>query len=411
MLGFGLNVSDRDVNQVADLYQTTTFQTVKAAAAEAWSFNPTVSAFRYYDLQQTKLQAREENDEMISKDILNQQYQDIGLKFEEDEYQSVVDVMVEAKEAELERQSIIQRGPKGFLPGAARLGASFAASAFDLINLGTAFMSGPIFGTARYAQLASRVGLNKARLAKGVTEGAVLTAAVEPLVYGVAKTFQADYDLSDSFMNITFGGLISGGLHVGAGKLKDIGTARRFRKQLAIADKEELPLTKDQRKLDLYREYFTEDNIANVMKGLREAKANTRINMIRKSLDDMLNGRPVDVSTVASHDPALRDMPDMPKNLSNRLQPTRDIESADLNDVEFNVIDKESTDIDNDITILQERLTSKRTEQPEINLDKLLPKNEINVVTRATKELDDFNKQQAKIEEITAAGANCMNGR
>ena len=52
-------------------------------------------------------------------------------------------------------------------------------------------------------------------------------AIVEPLVYGVAQSVQADYDLYDSFLNIGFGSRIGGGLHVGAGKLKDANTRRK----------------------------------------------------------------------------------------------------------------------------------------------------------------------------------------
>ena len=72
--------------------------------------------------------------------------------------------------------------------------------------------------------------MRTARLARGVTEGAFGAALVEPIVYSTAQRVQADYDLRDSFMNITFGSILGGGLHVGVGKIRDINTARKFNK-------------------------------------------------------------------------------------------------------------------------------------------------------------------------------------
>ena len=46
-------------------------------------------------------------------------------------------------------------------------------------------------------------------------------AAVEPLVYGVAQSEQADYHMVDSLLNVTFGGVLGGGLHAIAGAIGD----------------------------------------------------------------------------------------------------------------------------------------------------------------------------------------------
>jgi hypothetical protein len=98
----------------------------------------------------------------------------------------------------------------------------------DPINIAASFI--PVFGQARFAALAARTSLRTARLTRGVVEGAVGAAVVEPLVYSAAKRVQADYGAVDSLLNITFGSILGGGLHVGVGKLRDIKTARKFKK-------------------------------------------------------------------------------------------------------------------------------------------------------------------------------------
>jgi len=62
-------------------------------------------------------------------------------------------------------------------------------------------------------------------------------AIVEPLVYGVAQSVQADYDLYDSFLNIGFGAVMGSGLHVGAGKLKDSNTRRKWNNRITEGKK------------------------------------------------------------------------------------------------------------------------------------------------------------------------------
>ena len=49
----------------------------------------------------------------IGKSFSEQLLYEIGLYFEEDEYQSVVDIMISQKKEERERKSIIPRAPEG----------------------------------------------------------------------------------------------------------------------------------------------------------------------------------------------------------------------------------------------------------------------------------------------------------
>jgi hypothetical protein len=232
-LGFGLNINETASKFGYDQYSTRLGETLGAIAADNWNFNPLSSIGTYYDMQSARSQSLEDNQVRISRDELNKEYSDLGLFFKEDEFQSVVDIMVEEKKDERSRQSIIERGPKGFGVGALKFATGLGVSLFDPINIAASFI--PVFGQARFAGLVARQGFTRARLAKGVTEGAVGAAIVEPIVYGVAKEVQADYGLADSLLNITFGTILGGGLHVGAGKLKDLRTASKFKQRVKEA--------------------------------------------------------------------------------------------------------------------------------------------------------------------------------
>ena len=82
------------------------------------------------------------------KNLLNEEYRDLGLYFERNEYQSVVDIMVARKKKERERQSIMERGPAGswnplsggFYVGAAKLAVGIGTSFLDPINIGASFI-------------------------------------------------------------------------------------------------------------------------------------------------------------------------------------------------------------------------------------------------------------------------------
>ena len=76
--------------------------------------------------------ALKQEENRVSRDELNKEYSDIGLFFKKDEFQSVVDIMVEEK-AERERQSIIERGPKGIGVTALKFATGLGVF-FDPIN-------------------------------------------------------------------------------------------------------------------------------------------------------------------------------------------------------------------------------------------------------------------------------------
>ena len=395
-LGFGLNINETASKFGYDQYSTRLGETLGAIAADNWNFNPLSSIGTYYDMQSARSQALEDNQVRISRDELNKEYSDLGLFFKEDEFQSVVDIMVEEKKDERSRQSIIERGPKGFGVGALKFATGLGVSLFDPINIAASFI--PVFGQARFAGLVARQGFTRARLAKGVTEGAVGAAIVEPIVYGVAKEVQADYGLADSLLNITFGTILGGGLHVGAGKLKDLRTASKFKQRVKEAN------TPDQ-ELNLYKEYYPENG--KIMRDLEVTNPQTRRLLLEKSLNDLLLEKPVDTSPVVSADPVLKNSVDSAATSQTRSIPDSTADQIELNNVEQNVVNKKSSDVDVEINNLELRLNAikenQKTRKLEIDDD---------VEVKSTKdELDEVNQRSEELDEIIRDAVNCVNGR
>ena len=395
-LGFGLNINETAAKFGYDKYSTRLGETLGAIAADNWNFNPLSSIGTYYDMQSARSQSLEDNQVRISRDELNKEYSDLGLFFKEDEFQSVVDIMVEEKKDERSRQSIIERGPKGFSVGALKFATGLGVSLFDPINIAASFI--PVFGQARFAGLVARQGFTRARLAKGVTEGAVGAAIVEPIVYGVAKEVQADYGLADSLLNITFGTILGGGLHIGAGKLKDLRTASKFKQRVKEAN------TPDQ-ELNLYKEYYPENG--KIMRDLEVTNPQTRRLLLEKSLNDLLLEKPVDTSPVVSADPVLKNSVDSAATSQTRSIPDSTADQIELNNVEQNVVNKKSSDVDVEINNLELRLNAikenQKTRKLEIDDD---------VEVKSTKdELDEVNQKSEELDEIIRDAVNCVNGR
>lgn len=140
-----------------------------------------------------------------------------------------LDILVNRKRDEIRRQEILSRAPSGFGPGAARLSTAFVTSLLDPVNVGLAFV--PAVGEARYMQYLARaggvLGRTAVRAGVGAIEGAVGAAIAEPLVLAAKTQEQADYGLQDSLLNVAFGSVFGGGLHVIAGAGGDAWRALR----------------------------------------------------------------------------------------------------------------------------------------------------------------------------------------
>jgi len=206
--------TEKEIGSALENLKTGYFEAQGANVASSWDFNPTSSLFRLAD----KESAYMESNVYLNKDELNKEYAGMGLYFEQDTREGVVDYLVKRKEIEQQRSSIMARGPQNTY-GTFFL-ASMATNFLDPINVGSAFI--PVVGQTRFASMVARSGKNVARLKRGFVEGLVGNALVEPIVYGVATSEQADYDKYDAFFNVAVGGVIGSTLHVSFGKIGDV---------------------------------------------------------------------------------------------------------------------------------------------------------------------------------------------
>ena len=224
MINFGLGGFETSEQEIGSLYNQTKsgfWETAGATFMNAWNYNPTSSVFR--SIEQT--QAYQSSSEYLDRDELNKQYGYLGLVFEKDTRAGLVDYLVERKKLENERAEIISRGPDSKLAKSFFFLESLGTSFLDPINLAASFV--PIVRETRFANMVARSGKNVARMKKGFIEGFVGNTAVEPLVYGVAKSEQANYDVYDSFANIAVGGFIGSAAHVGFGRIGDFIAEKR----------------------------------------------------------------------------------------------------------------------------------------------------------------------------------------
>ena len=318
-LGFALKIDETAQDNGYDRYSKSLRQTLGAIAADNWEYNPLTATKTHRSINAAVTESIRGGDVRMDRQELNKEYNELGLYFKEDEFQSVVDIMVEKKKKELERQSIMERGPKGswnplsggFYVGAAKLAVGIGTSFLDPINIGASFI--PIYGQARFARsIAKAKGMGeksakafrRTRLKRGAIEGAGGALLIEPLVYGVAQRIQADYDIYDSFLNVAFGTVIGGGLHVGAGKLKDMNTNANFQARIRI-NRENLSKGDDGKpEVDLYKEYYP-DEVVNEMMRLDQMDSETRKLLLQKGIGDMMLDEPVNLGPIINADPTL----------------------------------------------------------------------------------------------------------
>ena len=431
---FGLDVNENVKTNGYDLYKSTLGETLGAVAEDAWNFNPLPSAIRFFELEANRNE--DTNEPLISRDELNKKYSNLDLFFDQDEKQSTVDILVNRKTLERERQSIIARGPEGsfnpfnsgFYTGGAKLGTSLAVSLADPINIASAFI--PVVGEARFASLVARQGLTKARGIRGVVEGAVGAAAVEPIVLTAATAEQADYGLMDSFLNVTFGSIIGGGLHIGAGALKDFRTRRAFEDRVEAARNAAGITDGEDPAVNLYKEYYPETS--RVMKELAETDPETRRLLLTRALADLIEDNPVNVKPIADLDPKLREAQindAVPVN--ERVNTTRIVDENIGTTQRVVTEDNKGTRVfkkedELDIIKVEDVLRQKDIDQRNLDLENRSIEDELNIIKDRQKDLtieESAELKQARIDsqEVVAKekelkdaikdGINCVNGR
>jgi hypothetical protein len=442
--GFGLDTNNNAQSSGFDLYKKSFEDIVPSIAKDTWNFSPLYSIYKSGELfsnrndfntigsQETDQYNQSTTDfqpvePLISPEELNKKYAGVGLLFEQPEKQSTVNLLLDRKYREKERQDIISRGPQGVLPGAAKIAVSFGVGALDPINLASAFI--PVVGEARFAAMAARTNLTTARLATGMVEGAVGAAVVEPIVYGAAQYEQADYGLMDSFMNVGFGTVLGGGLHIGAGALKDLKTNLEFKAMVRDARTASGITDGADPALNLYKEYYPENS--SLMRQLAETDPETRSLLLARALTNLMEGDAANVVPIANLDPKLREA-QINDAVSNNNK-------VDVNKVQDNTFDSPRSVTEERSSVNQTRkedqiyvdtvdnnLRLPTPEKTNLNLENKTLDDQLNVLKDRQKDLniedsaelkaaktdsEQVDTKQKELKDAIADGIDCVNGR
>jgi len=423
-IGFGLDINETAQSSGFDQYKLSLSETLGVAAEDAWNFNPVYSLIRYGDLVASRrgtvssgtddfypnTYESTEDEPLITRDELNKKYSNIGLLFQQDEKQSTVDLLVDHKLKERERANRLSRGQTGVVAGTLKFATGLGVSLADPINIASAFV--PVVSQARFASLVARQGFTTARLAKGVVEGAVGAALVEPIVYGVAQAEQADYGLMDSFLNVTFGTIIGGGLHVGVGAIRDYRTNLNFKERIQQARESAGIDSAEDPAVNLYKEYYPANS--EIMLRLEETDPETRRLLLVKAMSDLLQenaqiNEDINVkdknNSNNSTDVTIESSTRQPFNENVNKQELKTEEQYTLDTLDSTLKSKEldETIIDQENKSLDDQLNNLKTQQKNLDIEDSA---ELQTSKKESKEASD---KQKEIKEAIIDGINCHN--
>lgn len=197
-----------------------------ASFQRQWDTNPVAFVGRSVRTFAEDWNARFGNGELVDQETAQTENKRLGLDIDVgaggmSRYE--LDTLQYLKQREVGQQTVSAR-PHGVGATLSGFAGGFAAGALDPINVASAFI--PVVQEARYAEWLAAAGestLARAavRAKVGAIEGVVGAAAVEPIVYAGAQSEQLDYGVGDSFLNVMFGGILGGGLHVLGGAAYD----------------------------------------------------------------------------------------------------------------------------------------------------------------------------------------------
>ena len=419
MINLGLGTFKKSKEEIGSLYNQTRTSFLDAAHANfmnTWNLNPFASTLRAYD--QTK--AYQSSNIYLNKDELNKQYASLGLNFTEDTREGVVDYIVERKNLENSRASILARGPNSKMAKSFFFLESLGTSFLDPINIGASFV--PVVGQAKFASMVARSGKNIARMKKGFVEGVVGNTAVEPIVYGVAKSEQADYGAYDSIANIVLGGFIGSAAHVGFGRIGDFLAEKRgkpniYQRLAAISPENQRQLLDYSVGRVLKGEPVNTGNVISERTSVGDAQLNR--------LDDQIT----EFNTLYNNSLKNGDRSSATvylKNMRNLQKTQRDIVEAKRAENDRIKIQEQSNMNNRNLKPLtEEQKVIKEKNQTELELEAenmqqrtTLHQKQLNIKDEdliepmiqernAIKEIDDSIKNKTKIRQAIEAGTNC----
>lgn len=213
---YSVNV-DESVTPDLNVLAPSGAESFKAAVSSTFNENPSTLG---YDLVQTK---RANVGEKLPRDEADLAIKTAGVKLKvpEDGYsKAALDILIKRKQDEAARQNVMDRTPWSWLGTPVRGTAMLLTGLTDPLNIASAFI--PVVGEARAASMLAKAGGSAAaragaRAGIGAVEGVVGAAVLEPAVYGLHSQLGDDYSMTDSLINLGFGGLLGAGLHVAGG--------------------------------------------------------------------------------------------------------------------------------------------------------------------------------------------------
>lgn len=155
--------------------------------------------------------------ELVQPEELQKRFGDLGLTFDQPMTRAAAEALAEGKRREMIRQSLVSRGPTGVAGVTAQFGTALLRSAMDPIELAALFV--PVVSQAKLAGLVARYGAVRGRALAGAIEGTVGNIMLEPAYYGLSKSLQRDYTMTDSLMNVFLGTVLGGVAGAGIGAL------------------------------------------------------------------------------------------------------------------------------------------------------------------------------------------------
>ena len=419
MINIGLGTFKQSQAEIGLTYSQTRTSFLDAAHANfmnAFNRNPFASTGRAYDM--TK--AYQSSNTYLNRDELNKKYAGLGLNFTEDTREGVVDYIVERKNLENSRASILARGPNSKMAKSFFFLESLGTSFLDPINIGASFV--PIVGQARFAAMVARSGKNIARMKKGFREGLVGNAMVEPIVYGVAKAEQADYGAYDAITNIALGGFIGSAAHVGFGRIGDFLAEKRgkpniYQKLGAISPENQRQLLDYSVGRVLKGEDVNTGNLIVEKTSAGDAQLNkiddqvAEFNTLYKNALD--NGdrssAKIYLKNIRNLQKTQRDLVEA-KRLENdriRLQEESNMKNRNakpLTEAEQVVVDKNLTELELEAENIQQR-TAFHQKQLNIKDEELV--DSILQERTVIEEIDNSIKNKTRIRDAIKAGTNC----
>ena len=136
-------------------------------------------------------------------------------------------------------------------------------------------------------------------------------------------------------MNIGFGTIIGTGLHVGAGKLKDMNTAQKFEAQI-IKNKKNLDEgTGGEPELNLYNQYYPVNG--EFMMKLEKTDPRTRELLLAKAIGDLSLENPVNAASILDADATLREGTANPATGEIKSTTRNTFNDADVNPINKNI--------------------------------------------------------------------------